>query len=207
MVSMKFIALTLVAATALAVVPGTAFAQRDELRRFEGGGGGSDRGGGGGGGGGGNVDRGGGGGGGGEPRILRQRDNDGPRLRTNDGPGPRVRNDDDGNRRVLRNRDNDDNLRRVDRDDDRRRVVRDRDRDDKLDRADRHRGDDRRKWKRWRPGLGYSVIVLPAYSYGAGIGWCHFHRYPANGMRFHRNVQCHVHAKWRHPSIAYVAVY
>lgn len=197
-------AIALAAGTVLATVPGAALAQ-DRFLMDRGGGGGGGAGAARDGGGGGAArdfgGRGGGGGGGGardfdgrggDPRILRRgepgggmdrRDRDGDRIVRPVRPGER-----DGATR--RDRDRDRELRQLRPG----RVVIDRDRD-------------HRRWKRWRPGLGWGVVVIPSYAYGAQLGWCHYHRYPAAGMRPHRDVRCHYHASWRHPSIAYVGAY
>ena len=63
------------------------------------------------------------------------------------------------------------------------------------------------KWRHWRPGLPYEIVVVPSWAYGSSIGWCHYHRYKVAGMKYHRDVRCHVHARWNDPSIVYVAGY
>ncbi|MEJ1161968.1 hypothetical protein [Prosthecomicrobium sp. N25] len=229
---MRSIALTMAAAAVVVFAAGPASAQRerDDMklpqmdRNDSGGGRNIDRGSG-------NVDR------GNERSFDRGNDNRGfrePQQRDNDvrrsmrdgvdGRQPTVerriqRDREDNDRRVQRDtdtrrtmRESEDRRTQRELEDQRRRAERDRDRNRNRDvvirdRDHHDRDRDHRRWKRWRPGLSYDVVVLPAYWYGSEIGWCHFHRYPGPGMRFHRNVQCHVHGAWRDPSIAYVAVY
>lgn len=191
---MKKLVLSVTAALALVMaMPVQGNAQgRDDL--FRGGGGGQERGGGGGQDrGGGNAERlfrgdGGGRGGDGGARVQRQRNDDGARNR------------DRADRLFLNRGDNDD----------RRRAVRERLREERRDARRDARRDDRRewrRWKRWRAGNRYRVVIIPSYRHGLDLGWCHYHRYRAAGMRAHRTVQCHYHANWRHPSLVYVAGY
>ena len=59
----------------------------------------------------------------------------------------------------------------------------------------------------WRPGLRHRWIVVPSIIIAEELNWCHYHRYRVTGMRFHRDVECHQHARWNHPSIRYVEEY
>jgi hypothetical protein len=63
----------------------------------------------------------------------------------------------------------------------------------------------RPSWRPWRPGLGWVILTAPpTYVIAQDLNWCHVHRYAVPGMRFHRDVRCHQHADWNHPSIRYV---
>jgi hypothetical protein len=59
----------------------------------------------------------------------------------------------------------------------------------------------------WRPGLRHRWIVVPSLIIAEELNWCHYHAYRVTGMRFHRDVECHQHARWNHPSIRYVEEY
>ena len=59
----------------------------------------------------------------------------------------------------------------------------------------------------WRPGLRHRWIVVPNIIIAEELSWCHYHAYRVTGMRFHRDVECHQHARWNHPSIRYVEEY
>lgn len=60
-------------------------------------------------------------------------------------------------------------------------------------------------WRPWRPGLRFAIAAgVTSASVAAQLGWCHVHRHPVPGMRFHQDVRCHRHVNWFHPSIAYV---
>lgn len=65
----------------------------------------------------------------------------------------------------------------------------------------------RHTYRRWRPGLRYRWIAVPTIIIAEELSWCHYHLYRVTGMRFHRTVQCHRHARWNHPSIRYVEEY
>ena len=61
------------------------------------------------------------------------------------------------------------------------------------------------QWRPWRPGLRFAIAAgVASATVAAQLGWCHVHRYPAGGMRFHGDVRCHRHRDWANPSIAYV---
>jgi hypothetical protein len=62
----------------------------------------------------------------------------------------------------------------------------------------------------WRPGLRWRWLVVPTIIIAQNLEWCHYHRYPIAGVRFHRGIECHEHAwwvPWDHPSIRYVEAY
>jgi hypothetical protein len=62
----------------------------------------------------------------------------------------------------------------------------------------------------WRPGLRWRWLVVPTIIIAQNLEWCHYHRYPIFGVRFHRGIECHEHAwwvPWDHPSIRYVEAY
>lgn len=61
--------------------------------------------------------------------------------------------------------------------------------------------------RKWRPGLKWRWLVVPSIIIAENLDWCHYHRYPVSGMRFHRSVECHQHARWNHSSIRYVEGY
>lgn len=65
----------------------------------------------------------------------------------------------------------------------------------------------RRAHRPWRPGLRWRYVYVPTYIIAQDLEWCHYHRWPARGMVFHRDVRCHVHAQWNHPSLRYVEAY
>jgi hypothetical protein len=92
------------------------------------------------------------------------------------------------------------------------RVERDRRDDAQRKRVVEIRNPDRNWWRKhryrvWRPGYSWAAIDLSDRDFGYQIGWCHFHRYKVRGLRFHRDVECHSHARWNDPSLAYVASY
>lgn len=59
----------------------------------------------------------------------------------------------------------------------------------------------------WRPGFRYRWIVVPSILIAEELNWCHYHRFRVSEMRFHRDVECHQHSRWNHPSIRYVEEY
>lgn len=61
--------------------------------------------------------------------------------------------------------------------------------------------------RKWRPGLKWRWLVVPSIIIAENLDWCHYHRTPVSGMRFHRSVECHQHARWNHSSIRYVEGY
>lgn len=65
----------------------------------------------------------------------------------------------------------------------------------------------RRAHRPWRPGLRWRYIYVPTYVFAESLDWCHYHRYRAAGMPFHRDVRCHLHGQWNHPSLRYVEAY
>jgi hypothetical protein len=62
-------------------------------------------------------------------------------------------------------------------------------------------------YRRWRPGHRWRWIVVPTIIIAEYLEWCHYHLYPVPWMRFHRNIECHQHDWWDHPSIRYVEAY
>ncbi|MBY0225028.1 MAG: hypothetical protein CTY20_14675 [Hyphomicrobium sp.] len=56
----------------------------------------------------------------------------------------------------------------------------------------------------WRPGLKWRWLVVPTIIIAESLNWCHTHRYPVAGMRYHRHAECHRHGRWNHPSLRYV---
>jgi hypothetical protein len=61
-------------------------------------------------------------------------------------------------------------------------------------------------WRRWRPGIRFVIIPVPTYEVISEVDWCHYHAWRVRGMAFHRDVQCHQHTDWDHPSLRYVGV-
>lgn len=65
----------------------------------------------------------------------------------------------------------------------------------------------RRTYRPWRPGLSWRWLAVPTIIIAQSLDWCHYHTYRVVGMRFHRNVECHGHVRWDHPSLRYVEGY
>ncbi len=59
----------------------------------------------------------------------------------------------------------------------------------------------------WRNGMRWIWVIVPTVIIADHLDWCHYHLWSVRGMRFHRSVRCHRHARWNHPSIRYVAGY
>jgi hypothetical protein len=59
----------------------------------------------------------------------------------------------------------------------------------------------------WRRGHRWRWIAVPTIIIAQNLEWCHYHTYRVSGMRFHRDVECHQHERWNHPSIRYVEGY
>ncbi len=59
----------------------------------------------------------------------------------------------------------------------------------------------------WRSGMRWIWVIVPSIIIADHLDWCHYHLWRVRGMRFHRSVRCHRHARWNHPSIRYVAGY
>lgn len=71
----------------------------------------------------------------------------------------------------------------------------------------RARPDGRRGYRPWRPGLRWRFIVVPTVVIAEDLDWCHYHRWRSPGMAPHRDVRCHRHLQWNHPSLRYVEGY
>jgi hypothetical protein len=59
----------------------------------------------------------------------------------------------------------------------------------------------------WRRGLRWRWIVVPTVIFAEQLNWCHYHAWRVPGMVFHRDIRCHRHVQWDHPSIRYVEGY